>query len=72
MFTSAEIRTALGPLLLSERPGPADSFPGISNDSRTLKPGELFVALQSETRDGHDFVAAAVTATGCLSGATLR
>jgi UDP-N-acetylmuramoyl-tripeptide--D-alanyl-D-alanine ligase len=31
---------------------------GISIDTRTLKPGDLFVALQGE-RDGHDFVAAA-------------
>jgi len=29
---------------------------GISIDTRTLRPGELFVALQGE-RDGHDFVA---------------
>ncbi len=31
---------------------------GISIDTRTLAPGDLFVALQGE-RDGHDFVAAA-------------
>ena len=31
---------------------------GISIDTRTLQPGDLFVALQGE-RDGHDFVAAA-------------
>jgi UDP-N-acetylmuramoyl-tripeptide--D-alanyl-D-alanine ligase len=31
---------------------------GISIDTRTLQPGDLFVALQAE-RDGHDFVAAA-------------
>lgn len=31
---------------------------GISIDTRTLKPGDLFVALQAE-RDGHDFVAQA-------------
>lgn len=31
---------------------------GISIDTRTLVPGDLFVALQGE-RDGHDFVAAA-------------
>ena len=27
---------------------------GISTDSRTLKPGELFVALRGERFDGHD------------------
>lgn len=31
---------------------------GLSIDTRTLRPGDLFVALQGE-RDGHDFVAAA-------------
>ncbi len=29
---------------------------GVSTDTRTLKPGELFVALQGEWQDGHDFV----------------
>ena len=33
---------------------------GVSIDSRTIKEGELFIALDGETRDGHDFVAAAV------------
>jgi UDP-N-acetylmuramoyl-tripeptide--D-alanyl-D-alanine ligase len=30
---------------------------GICTDSRTLRPGELFVALPGERYDGHDFVA---------------
>ena len=38
--------------------GQGADITGISIDSRTLSPGELFVALQ-DTRDGHDFVAAA-------------
>jgi UDP-N-acetylmuramoyl-tripeptide--D-alanyl-D-alanine ligase len=33
---------------------------GISIDTRTLRPGELFVALKGEARDGHGFVAAAL------------
>ena len=32
---------------------------GVSIDSRTIQPGDLFVALQAE-RDGHDFVADAL------------
>ena len=32
---------------------------GVSTDSRTIKAGELFVALIGETHDGHDHVAAA-------------
>ncbi len=35
---------------------------GISIDTRTLKPGDLFVALQGEARDGHEFVHAAFEA----------
>ncbi|MEO0914967.1 MAG: UDP-N-acetylmuramoyl-tripeptide--D-alanyl-D-alanine ligase, partial [Pseudomonadota bacterium] len=33
---------------------------GVSIDTRTLQPGDLFVALK-DTRDGHDFVQAALT-----------
>ena len=33
---------------------------GVSIDSRTLRPGELFVALETETGDGHRFVADAL------------
>ncbi len=36
-----------------------DSVAGVSIDSRTLRPGELFVALRGERFDGHDFLAAA-------------
>ena len=35
------------------------SATGVSIDTRTLRPGELFVALK-DVRDGHDFVAAAL------------
>lgn len=35
---------------------------GISIDTRTLKPGEMFVALKGENRDGHAFVRAAFDA----------
>ncbi|MBW7921946.1 MAG: UDP-N-acetylmuramoyl-tripeptide--D-alanyl-D-alanine ligase [Rubellimicrobium sp.] len=34
---------------------------GVSIDSRTIRPGDLFVAL-TDVRDGHDFVAAALAA----------
>src|SRR5689334_14976238 len=35
---------------------------GLSIDTRTLKPGDMFVALKGENRDGHDFVKAAFEA----------
>src|ERR1700756_1838037 len=39
----------------------------VSTDSRTLKSGELFVALRGENFDGHDFIEAAAQA--CAAGA---
>src|SRR6266545_3827713 len=40
----------------------------VSSDSRTVKPGELFVALRGENFDGHDFVesAAKTDAAGAI------
>ena len=35
------------------------AFSSVSTDTRTLKPGALFVALSGPNFDGHDFVAAA-------------
>ena len=40
---------------------PDGSISGISIDTRTLQPGQLFVALQ-DVRDGHEFVPAAFSA----------
>ena len=40
----------------------AFSVSGLSIDTRTLKEGDLFVALKGESRDGHDFVRAAFDA----------
>ena len=37
------------------------SYLGASNDSRSVKPGQLFVALEG-VRDGHDFIPAALAA----------
>lgn len=35
---------------------------GLSIDTRTIKPGDLFIALKGETGDGHDYVARALAA----------
>ncbi|HSM94928.1 MAG TPA: UDP-N-acetylmuramoyl-tripeptide--D-alanyl-D-alanine ligase [Rhizomicrobium sp.] len=57
LWTSAEAEAAtLG------RAGSAFEATGMSIDTRTLKPGDLFVALKGEARDGHDFVKAAFAA----------
>jgi UDP-N-acetylmuramoyl-tripeptide--D-alanyl-D-alanine ligase len=39
-----------------------ENFPilGISHDTRTLKPGELYVALKGARHDGHDFAVQAI------------
>ncbi len=35
-------------------------FKGISHDTRTLQPGNLFIAIQGERFDGHDFLTTAM------------
>ncbi len=44
------------------RIGPAtpETFPAFCYDSRRIRPGELFVAVKTETGDGHDYIADAV------------
>jgi UDP-N-acetylmuramoyl-tripeptide--D-alanyl-D-alanine ligase len=44
------------------RGDPAAEFPGVSIDSRTIAPGELFVAIKGERFDGLAFVDAAIRA----------
>ena len=57
LWTSAEAEAAtLG------RASRAFEATGLSIDTRTLKPGDLFVALKGEARDGHEFVGAALKA----------
>ncbi len=54
MFTLNEIANACGgKLVFGEKTRPIS---GISCDSRTLQPGELFVALHGERFDGHTFL----------------
>ncbi len=43
------------------------SVPGISIDTRTIAPGEAFFAIKGDSRDGHDFVAAALKAGAGLA-----
>jgi UDP-N-acetylmuramoyl-tripeptide--D-alanyl-D-alanine ligase len=55
LWTSGEIAAALGAAA-----GASDiRADGVSIDSRTLKPGDLFVAIKGDRADGHKFVAAA-------------
>jgi len=54
---AAFARTCGGELIGADR-----SFSGVSTDTRTLKPGELFVALRGPRFNANDFIAAAETA----------
>ena len=47
-------RTVNGRLLRSR--DAERTFAGVSIDSRTIRPGELFIAVQGEHRDGHAFI----------------
>ena len=51
--------------------GEARAISGISIDTRTLAPGDLFFAIQGEVRDGHEFVAAALQ-KGAAGAVVLR
>ncbi len=39
---------------------PPRAFGGVSIDSRSLAPGDIFVAIKGDNRDGHEFAAAAL------------
>lgn len=43
---------------------------GISIDTRTLKPGDLFVALKGDAADGHAYVKSALAAGACAAMVT--
>ena len=59
-LTIADIAGAIGGRLLSGDGGAPVS--GISIDTRTIAPGELYVAIRGERLDGHEFVEAALLA----------
>ncbi len=54
-FTAQELQSALA----LERLPSAAVVTGVSTDTRSIQPGNLFVALVGERYDGHDYLAAA-------------
>ncbi len=59
---------AMAAAMKAERAGNLPrSVPGLSIDTRTIKPGEAFFAIQGENRDGHEFVEAALQAGAGLA-----
>jgi len=57
LWTAAEVKAATG-----GKCGADFAARGVSIDSRTVAPGDLFVALAGPTFDGHDFIAQALAA----------
>ena len=55
LWSAAEIAAATGGRARGDW-----SVNGVSIDSRSVQPGELFVALRGPNHDGHDFVAQAL------------
>jgi len=58
VFTLEQLVTASGGRVVRGADASGTGFPGGTNDSRNIRPGEVFFAL-SDQRDGHAFVAAA-------------
>ena len=64
MWSIADIEAALGPAQQPIVSPPSDrrgAFTGISIDSRTLQPGDLFFCIVGDRTDGHDYVAQALS-----------
>ncbi|MBT1072083.1 UDP-N-acetylmuramoyl-tripeptide--D-alanyl-D-alanine ligase [Pelotalea chapellei] len=53
MFTIQEIAAATGGII---KGNPAGEITAVSTDSRSIRPGMLFVPLKGERFDGHDFI----------------
>ena len=64
LWTARQAVAATGGMLVGDT---GWTCSGVSIDSRTIQPGDLFVALKDE-RDGHDYAAAAMKAgaAACL------
>ncbi|PKN74243.1 MAG: UDP-N-acetylmuramoyl-tripeptide--D-alanyl-D-alanine ligase, partial [Deltaproteobacteria bacterium HGW-Deltaproteobacteria-10] len=58
IYTASQVLQATEGVLLAGEP--ENSFYGITTDSRNVQEGNLFVALQGEKYDGHDFVGLAL------------
>ena len=60
LFTVEELREVISVKVLAGDPSPSAKrrIRGISSDSRSIRRGDLFVALKGDRFDGHDFVPA--------------
>ncbi len=55
-MTAEILKSALEPVVLTGAAHRAEPFSGLSIDSRTIRPGEIFFAIVGEKNDGHDYV----------------
>jgi UDP-N-acetylmuramoyl-tripeptide--D-alanyl-D-alanine ligase len=60
LWTIAELQAATGGRY--EGRMPAGDFHGVTIDSRSIAPADIFVAIKGDRLDGHDFATAALTA----------
>ena len=61
-FTPGQLQLWTGGVWHDSPQRPVRPVHGFSNDTRTLAPGDCFLALQTGKRDGHDFLADAARA----------
>ena len=57
-----QLLEALEPVVVAAAGDFSQSYEGFSTDTRTVKAGNVFVALSGERFDGHDFVVGAAEA----------
>jgi UDP-N-acetylmuramoyl-tripeptide--D-alanyl-D-alanine ligase len=62
LWTAGEVLAASGGRWAADALAADHAITGVSIDSRTLAPGDLFFAIQGPTHDGHEFVAKALAA----------
>jgi UDP-N-acetylmuramoyl-tripeptide--D-alanyl-D-alanine ligase len=65
-FSAQQVREIISPV---ETVGASQAGPGaVSTDTRSLRPGQWYLALKGETFDGHQFIANAIKggASGCI------
>ncbi len=60
LFDAAELGRGSGGVWLASAGAPPTTVTGVSIDSRSVAPGELFVAIRGPRFDGHDFLAQAL------------
>lgn len=65
-FHIKDIISGTAGTLITSAVGP-ELFTGVSIDSRTVKPGEVFIALRGESHDGHDHLREAVKGGAALT-----